>query len=534
MLFRSVIALPFFPTFLLTTCEAQKYKDYQFLQDRLSGKAQAPKSETQLHSKRKAEFAEPSLPRPTKRVPAPTRETPQKRRAIEIITPSHPRIIQPGQLDPDESPSAIQNLFTPRKPTAIGPTPQKDGKLLGLFDLLPDESPEKDENPPRVNATPSQGGAHLNVGDILATPSGAKHSRTPRSNSKRFLLDAFMTPVKRRLSNAEKSAKNSLTPSSISKLNFATPEFLRRDNRSLGPKLEAVKEVDEDAIVSPEAPTPRGPRRPLVRGLSSMLADLRSIQDKALSEDEEAMREMEGGVASGPRPKSATKSMLPTQPKLSPVLQPDLLPDVQVLDSQRDANPFMEFPDIDLSKDVSEEYENDEDEMSDMEKLMVERDNKLPVYKKKGQKRTTRRHNMKPVATKKTTRAKKTADAAHDDDIPGDDEVHNILGETRDGVGNPDIIPDTQHANTFTADSLPLFDSKRNFDSESEDGTEYTASIGGTRYKRAKRPSDYRSDKEARKHKVGAQVHTNYQRLKIRGNTGMKSKTSGGRFAKRR
>lgn len=507
-----------------------KYKDYNRLQDLISGKVPPPKPESQSRPKRKADADEPSLPRPAKRAPAPTRETPKKRRATAKNTiPSHDRIFQPSITNPFSSPSTSSNLFTPQKPVAIGPTPQKDGKLLGLFDLLPDESPEKPGGAggAAVNATPSKRGAHMEVGDILATPTGAKHSRTPRSSSKRFLLDAFMTPLKRRLSNAGNSAKKSLTPSSVSKLNFSTPLFLRRDNPGR-PKLEAVREEDEDAVISPEAPTPRGPRRPLVRGLSSMLASLREMQDSALDEDEEAMREMEGGgePASRPRPLSATKLKLPIPPpEMSPLLQPDALPDVLVQDGQRPNNPFMEFPDLDFNKDI--EYDDEEDEMDEQEKRMIERDSKLPVYKKKGQKRTTRRHNMKPVAPKKPpTREHK---AAEDDDIPHDDEVHDLLAPGAEILeADVGIIPDTQHA-TFSADSLPLFESKRNFDSESEDGTEYTASIGGTRYKRAKRPSDYKTDKEARKHKVGTQVHTNYQRLKMRGNTGMKGKSTYGR-----
>lgn len=515
--------------------KAQKYKDYQLLQDHISGKVPpSSKSESQSQSqfKRNHEYTEPSLPRPAKRVPAPTQETPKKRRAIEIIhTPSQQRIIQPSQINPYDSPSAIRNLFTPQKPVAIGPTPQKDGKLLGLFDLLPeDDSPVKEAGS-KNNATPSKGGAE-DLGDLLATPSGAKHSRTPRSSSKRFLLDAFMTPLKRRLSNSDNSAKKSLTPSSISKLNFATPLFLRRDNPGARAKLEAVMEVDEEAILSPEAPTPRGPRRPLVRGLSSMLASLREMQDGALDEDEEAMREMEGGGgAPAARPLSAGNSRFSLQPKSSPLLHPDLLPEVLVQDSQRADNPFIEFPDLDFNKDIRD-YEDGEEGMNVMEKLMVESDSKLAVYKKKGQKRMTRRHNMKPVALKKTAAKSTKVVMGKDDDIPGDEEVHDLLtpGETSQYV---DIIPDTQVA-TFTADSLPLYESKRNFDSESEDGTEYTASIGGTRYKRAKRPSDYKTDADARKQKVGAQVHTNYQRLKIRGNTGMKGKSVGGRFGKRR
>ena len=354
-----------------------KYKDYNRLQDLVSGKVPPPKPDAQSRPKRKADADEPALPRPAKRAPAPTRETPKKRRSIEnLITPSHERILQPSNANPFSSPYSVRNLFTPQKPVAIGPTPQKDGRLLGLFDLLPDESPEKQDGAPGagVNATPSKGAAHMEIGDILATPTGAKHSRTPRSNSKRFLLDAFMTPLKRRPSNAGNSPNKSLTPSSVSKLNFSTPLFLRRDN-PIRPKLEALREEDEDEVISPEAPTPRGPRRPVVRGLSSMLASLREMQDSALDEDEEAMREMEGAgePTQRPRPLSAGKLKLPIPPaELSPLLQHDKLPDVLVQDSQRPDNPFMEFPDLDFNKDI--EYGDEEDEMNEQEKLMIARD----------------------------------------------------------------------------------------------------------------------------------------------------------------
>ncbi len=389
-----------------------------------------------------------------------------------------------------------------------------------------------------MNTTPSKKTGPIIGDDVMATPTGAKHSRTPRSSGKRFLLDAFMTPLKRRLSASRgqgASRKTSLTPSSVSKLNFSTPAFLRRDTGGFSGKLEVIGEEDEvegDIKSPPSPPRPRGPSRPLVRGLSAMLRGLRDMQDTALDDDEEAMREMEGGMYGPPPPKiaGAIKPKSPGRPTAGapgarelPKMAP--LPDVQVEDSQT-ANPFMEFPDL--------AYPDDEEELNEVEKAMIERDSNLAVYKKKGQKRTTRRHNMKPVQPKSKAPPKKMkastsmVEVMDEDDCPPDEEVHGLRGENGEAV-----IPDTQAM--FTADSLPLYESTKNFDSESDDGTEYTASIGGTRYKRAKRHGDYKrnGEDEGRKQKVGAQVHTNYQRLKLR-NTGAKGGRVGGRFGKRR
>ncbi|MBN0049412.1 hypothetical protein JS756_36315, partial [Streptomyces actuosus] len=72
--------------------------------------------------------------------------TPRKFKSAEGIfaTPSQPRTTHPSQLDPYDSPSALHRLFSPRThqqsstplKAAVGPTPQRDGKALGLFDLL--------------------------------------------------------------------------------------------------------------------------------------------------------------------------------------------------------------------------------------------------------------------------------------------------------------------------------------------------------------------------------------------------------------
>lgn len=340
----------------------------------------------------------------------------------------------------------------------------------------------------------------------MATPSAARHERTPLSSSKRFLLDTFVTPLKRRRgSNEGSSQRASLTPSSVSKLNLSTPSFLRRDNR-----IGALAAISEDAGDALSPPAPRMPKRSLVRGLSSMLASLREMQEEALDDDLDALREMESGP---PPPNAGPKQALP-KPQA-----PKLQESVQVGDSQQHTDfPFIDFPDLDFNNDGKDA----DDELGEREQVIADRDSKLPVYKKKGQKRTTRKVNIRPVRTKAP--AQEAAPTTYSDDE--DDEHGSGQSDTQDGdTQNPDLVPDTQEG--FEADSLPLYKAVRNFDSGSDSGTEYTASEGGTRYKRSKQKMT------GRKQKVGAQAHTNYKRMKLK-NSGAKGGRVGGKFGRRR
>ncbi|KFY34165.1 hypothetical protein V494_06991 [Pseudogymnoascus sp. VKM F-4513 (FW-928)] len=488
---------------------AQKYKDYNRIRDILAGKIPAKPI-----PKPKSKAPEATAPRPSKRKsPSNTHGTPAKRRAVvESHTPSqiHPN---PTTAGPFDTPSANRLLFTPQKPRVIGPTPQKDGKFLGIFDAMPsgDEiSPLKQTaaptDAPSIQETPCKS---KDASDgIMATPSAARHSRTPQSSSKRFLLDTFVTPLKRRRGSNEGSAKRaSLTPSSVSKLNLSTPSFLRRDNR-----VGALEAISEDAADALSPPAPRMPKRSLVRGLSSMLASLREMQEEALDDDLDALREMESGAP--PPPNAGPKQALP-KPQA-----PKLQESVQVGDSQQLTDfPFIDFPDLDFNNDGKDAG----DELGEREQAIADRDSKLPVYKKKGQKRTTRKVNIKPVRNRAPTKEAAAPTTYSDDE---DDEYGSGQEDTQDGdTQNPDLVPDTQEG--FEADSLPLYKAVRNFDSGSENSTQYTASEGGTRYKRSKQKTT------GRMQKVGAQVHTNYKRMKLK-NSGAKGGRVGGRFGRRR
>lgn len=372
-------------------------------------------------------------------------------------------------------------------------------------EVSPLKQPTAPADAPSIQETPRKS---KNVEDeIIATPSVARHERTPQSSSKRFLLDTFVTPLKRRRGSNDGSAKraSSLTPSSVSKLNLSTPSFLRRDNR-----IGALAPISEDAGDALSPPAPRMPKRSLVRGLSSMLASLREMQEEALDDDLDALREMESGL---PPPNAGPKQTLPKPQAPKPQES------IQVGDSQQLTDfPFIDFPDLDFNNDGKDA----DDELGEREQAIADRDGKLPVYKKKGQKRTTRKVNIRPVRTKAPVQ--EAAPATYSDSE--DDEYGAGEDDGQDGdTQNPDLVPDTQEG--FEADSLPLYKAVRNFDSGSDSGTEYTASEGGTRYKRSKQKTT------GRKQKVGAQAHTNYKRMKLK-NSGAKGGRVGGKFGRRR
>jgi hypothetical protein len=236
-------------------------------------------------------------------------------------------------------------FFSPQGPNVIGPTPQRDGIVLGLFDMLPSGTPSKrravladvELNVLQTPSRKAQGPA-----SETSQESRARGERTPLSTGKRFMLNQFVTPTKRDLEDEG-------TPSSSFR-GLATPAFLRRGN-----VLGAIDETEET--------TPRPApwkRRGLGRSLSSMIQAMKKDEDDKLDEEANIMREMEMEEAGIAVPKKAK------------------VPEVQIEDSQA-AMPL--GPDRGLETD---EDEDDEPELG--------RDG-LPrkVWKKKGLKRQTRR-----------------------------------------------------------------------------------------------------------------------------------------------
>ncbi|PVH87934.1 hypothetical protein DL98DRAFT_648838 [Cadophora sp. DSE1049] len=453
---------------------AAKYKEYNKIRDILSGKISLPPPAAPRQTPRKRKYEEPAGHEVSKRQQI--SRTPSK------------GILQPWQVDPYDSPSVIRNLFTPSK-KALGPTPQKDGMVLGLFDLLQEDV---------TAATPSRRNAQANgpKAAMHATPRKAgtevalKGSKTPGSG--RRLLDAFATPAKNR------HIGQAGTPSSVSKLHFNTPSFLRRDSQRI--QLPAVNE--EGPELSPQMV--RVPRKPLVRGLSSMLAGLRKMEDEAADDDLDALREMEtemeGNSTTLPKPKPNPPSKPQSKATPIPIATKE---NILVADSQTN---------------LVGAFDDDAQFDSEAETPELGRDGQpLKVYKKKGQKRTTRRVKMKPTRPKPSQPSKTPAEDEHSDD---------------ELTGPGDIVPETQidgdldlddHADASLAQDA-FEEAARNFDSDSQ--SEYTASEGGTRYRRpdqSKKRKGVTKDGKIRTvaRKVNAMAHQNFKRLKLR-NSGAK------------
>lgn len=206
---------------------AKKYKEYNRIRDVLSGKATAisaassssPSASTKLNPQGKVSKHERDQ-RKSKSTRTSTSTTlPRKR-------PTDSQSLHPSTIDPYDAPPTA-NRHTPPKPYAfrqvIGPTPQRDGKALGLFDLLSTSGSSQAQATPssrkrkadalkelhyNVVQTPSRGAAgkrkggdlleHLGTeeGENDVTGTGRRHSRTPASEGKKFLLSQFFaTPT---------------------------------------------------------------------------------------------------------------------------------------------------------------------------------------------------------------------------------------------------------------------------------------------------------------------------------------------------
>ncbi|KAF4988299.1 hypothetical protein FGRMN_9850 [Fusarium graminum] len=341
---------------------ASKYKQYNKVRDILSGKIPPPSKEDSNPTKRRPDT-----------IPA---QTPTKRNK-HLETPAKNRT-QDHDEDLMNTPAISRKLFTPTSVTSVGPTPQRDGRVLGLFDLLVEKelgTPDKKNGSARtgsarkLNATPSKRSATMDDEE------DEKLGRTPMSSSKRQRLNHFMTPLKNKDGD-----KDVVTPSSVSKLQFDTPAFLKRNT------LPVLDENDDF-----DAPAPlRLPRKPFTRGLSEIVASLRKVEEDNLDDELDALRDVENEEMGESKP----KTLFPSKPN----------DDILVDDSQTRALPLGGFDDEGLYDSPVEE-------------------NGQParVYKKKGQKRTTRRVKMRPTLTKRPENMTENPQSDVENDEPRDD-----------------------------------------------------------------------------------------------------------------
>jgi hypothetical protein len=414
---------------------------------------------------------------PKKRPSTDFKSTTPSKRQKHTETPSKARL-PPNLQEFETTPLISRKIFSPQAPTSIGPTPQRDGKVLGLFDIHPGHS----------IFTPSRGTGKFAVPQLPnlgATPSkrtadDAGHDgrlgRTPMSSGKRRRLGNFLTPLK----DTDGNAQNAKTPTSnsVSKLSFDTPAFLKR--HSFAP-------TDENADFTAPAPL-RLPRKPLGRGLSAIVASLRQVEEEEHDDDLDAMREIEAGAAGAAPPATgAPKPAPPPKTNEADILIPDSQP----------SGLLGGFDDIG-------QYDSSDEEQLDRN------GNPLRVFKKKGQKRTTRRSNMKPVHFKRPTQPT---------DGPAPDEEDN------------DIVPETQLGGHDPDDYLP--DDLDDFVPSDE---EVAKKKPAKKAKKTKAGDDKKEGGTVKKavRKVNELAHANFRRLKLK-NTGSKGGPGiNSRFRRRR
>ncbi|KAL8840230.1 MAG: hypothetical protein Q9170_001437 [Blastenia crenularia] len=433
--------------------------------------------------------------RHARKPPRASTETPQKR-SKHLPGSQHDLVIC------DQAPEPAQNTPVAHR-KSIGPTPQKNGRVLGLFDLLTPSStfhtPLKRRSlaslPPNIVETPS--GPRK---DGEKTPqdeppiSSKRRCRSPPSASKRTYLASFLTPSTRRVVDINSTPKSS-TP--VSKLKYGdTPAFLKRDSqRFLQGRNTCDDNVEEEMDSSSWSPVAVRVmrRKPAGRALSAIVKGLRELEEAQLDDDLEMLRELEG--ERNDAPESQVKS----------------LPKVFVEDSQ--------LPDMPLGPDGENGSESE-----DMEALEAESRNRngkpLKVWKKKGQKRTTRRVNIKP----------NTARWKPEPEWKGGVETEDE-GQSEDGVA---IVEETQ----FIA---PIQVMDPNSDAEDIQTDEAAPDEGEaqakTDTKEVKLPGKSKKiqkeqPKEKKKGPVSATAHANFRALKIK-NKHSKGKGRG-RFGRRR
>ena len=407
---------------------------------------------------------------------------------------------------------------------SLGPTPQRDGKVLGIFDALSSrETPDsrgtkrKSFNSRVMEAlTPSKKprresieAAAVSDHESFTGYETGRLERTPASSGKRYLLSTYFSTPRRPKATAEKELQVTATPTR--KLDFmaastSTPSFLRRDSQRYNSITQSQNSADappdEDVSFSPVAV--RMPPKFTGRGLSALVKGLRNMENERFADEEDALRELEmeaDAEAAIERVGSPTAA--------------------RGEESTRSPEDYRQAPDMPLGPDKGIES-TDEEEVDEARNRPPRR-----VWKKKGQKRTTRRVIMRPVREK----------AKNEPQCKGPEEEESL-----DELG----AADTQ-VSSGRIEDRPLQDDRAGHGLEHNDGNpEMTGSDAGTHPEpgtgstggktagkhavaTAKVSANAKKPAAARKSKPDA--HANYRALKIKNRN---SKAKGrGRFGRR-
>ncbi|KAI4290616.1 MAG: hypothetical protein L6R35_000114 [Caloplaca aegaea] len=434
--------------------------------------------------------------RRARKPPPASAHTPQKR--LRHSHPSQDAVANPGQDVnlPCHTPLAHRK--------SIGPTPQKNGRVLGLFDLLTPSSsfrtPSRRQSlaplPSNVVGTPSRARPQ-GQDDPQTKPvsSIARRSKSPPSASKLTYLASFLTPSTRRITDASNTPE---AAKSVSKLRFDdTPAFLRRDSQRFSQR-QNINAADDEGREKEFSWSPVAVRtirpKPAGRGLSALVKGLREMEEAKLDDELDILRDMEEENADAPKSKS----------KNGPI--------ICVEDSQ--------VPDMPLGPDGQGDSETEDPEIWDANGR--DRSGRpLKVWKKKGQKRTTRRVMIKPNTAK--WKPEPEWKGGKEDESEGEvAAIEETQFATRAQAEEADVDTAELHSNDeFISEGVSN-------ENELEDDTDIKEAKkrGGLKTTQKEPPQ------EKKKRMISATAHANFRSLKIRNKT---SKAKGrGRFGRRR
>ena len=443
-----------------------KYKEYDRIR-RKPAKAQSTPRKGEFFGKGKNTLRE----RPTNVISATPRKHAKCIKNLQVPEPE-------GVSEEEPTPACVR--------CALGPTPQKDGKVLGIFDMVSSGTPSKASvelsttaTEAIVNGTPCK--------SAVSVSSEIKLSRTPQSSGRRHYFEAFAgTPVKR------KREDEAYTPSTA-KRQYATPSFLRRSF----PPARIDEEDGESMTVAPPFK-----KRPMVRSLSSIIQGLKKQEEERMDDDWDILQEIEAEERGEVRPAG--------------------VPKVLVEDSQA-----VEMP---LGPDKADASGDDADEVD--AGALDANGKPRKVWKKKGLKRQTRRVIMRPVVHKRKKEGQKLSSDSDEDEpdaLPETQQRYGrheqaTLSDDEDHVSSNDAEEsDYRHdsqKSRHEATQRPRRDSKKRKKTKSREheGGKHANADGEETGKKPK--------------KVNAQAHANFRKLKIK-NKNSKANGRGRKFGRR-
>lgn len=294
-----------------------------------------------------------------------------------------------------------------------------------------------------------------------------------------------------------------------------TPAFLKRDSQNAqtlrnynGEAEGAELEYDESGLTSwSPVMKVRMRTKPAGKGLSALVRGLREMEEERLDEEMELLREMEGGSA--PATKITVASALARKKN-----QPTDANDVFVRDSQA--------PDMQLGPDG--DFHDSESEGDELEGMG--RDGKpLRVWKKRGQKRSTRMVVMKPSRAKWKPEPKwkggKDDDDEEEEMVPETQLVSTfpVGGGERDDLLGPDEKGDEEHPTEFEADH-PSSEEEAKNTKKRKNGNKKSNQAGKRVAASASASvlavTEEGGEKKKKKKKVAATANPNFRALKIR------------------